>query len=485
MITADAARRRYVAITFLTWLPAGLYTAPLVLLLLDRGLSLGAIAAIGAVYSIAVVVLELPTGGLSDVLGRRPVLAASAVAGLTGLALLGLTGAVWLLVVSAVLRGVARALSSGPAEAWYVDAVHAAEGRDADLGPGLARGGMAASAALGLGVLAGGAIPFLWPAMTSPGSGSAAAAGSGGPAAGPVHGSAANAASAVAPLAEGPLDGALVGLAVPVLLAAAFELVLLLVVLFAMTEARGPRPGFGAVLRGVPATVVAGLRLAGRDHVLVRVLLVAAATGTGLAVIELLTPAWMAVLSGGAGRGVLAYALVAAIGFAADGAGSALGVPLTRWLGSPGRAACAGTVLAALALGGLAGTAALDGWPGVVAAGAAYLLMFLGLGAAVAPIGRLLHDRVEAAERATVLSVQSLLLQLGAAAGSVALGALAAAYGPGPAFAGSGLLLAAAALTLWGLPRRRTVRARALLLRHVGPRIPARDRPREDRLPRS
>lgn len=481
MITADSARRRYVLLTFLTWLPAGLYTAPLVLLLLDRGLSLATIAAIGAVYSVAIVALELPTGGLSDVLGRRPVLAASAVAGLAGLALLGLTGAVWLLVASAVLRGVARALSSGPAEAWYVDAVHAAEGRDADLGPGLARGGMAASAALGLGVLAGGVIPFLWPGIP-PWSG--ASAGDPGPAA--QAGPQAAAAGLVAG-GDGLTTGSqlLGGLAVPVLLAAAFELVLLLVVVFAMPEARGPRPGFGAVLRGVPATVATGLRLAGRDHVLVRVLLVAAATGTGLAVIELLTPAWMAVLSGGAGRGVLAYALVAAIGFAADGAGSALGVPLTRWLGSPGRAACAGTVLAALALGGLAGTAALAGWLGVAAAGAAYLLMFLGLGAAVAPLGRLLHDRVEAGERATVLSVQSLLLQLGAATGSVALGALAAAYGPGPAFAGSGLLLAAAALTLWGLPRRRDVQPRALLLRHVGPRIPARDRPREDRVPRS
>ncbi|GAA2354025.1 hypothetical protein Cme02nite_46730 [Catellatospora methionotrophica] len=453
MTTAAAARRRYVLITFLTWLPAGLYSAPLVLLLLDRGLSLGTIAAIGAVYSVAVVVLELPTGGLSDVLGRRPVLAASAVAGLAGLALLGLAGAVWLLMASAVLRGVARALSSGPAEAWYVDAVHAAQGRDADLGPGLARGGMAASAALALGVLAGGVIPFAWP-------GGATVTDAGG-------------------------SGGLAGLAVPVLLAAACELVLLLVVVFAMTETRGPRPGFGEVLRGVPATVATGLRLAGRDHVLVRVLLVAAATGVGLAVVELLTPAWMAVLSGGAGRGVLAYALVAAVGFAADAAGSALGVPLTRWLGSPGRAACAGTLLAALALGGLAGTARLAGWLGLGAAGVAYLLMFLGLGAAVAPIGRLLHDRVEAAERATVLSVQSLLLQLGAAGGSVALGALAAARGPGAAFAVSGVLLAAAALTVWGLPRRRDVQPRALLLRHVGPHIPTRDRPREDRISRS
>lgn len=463
MITAVSARRRYVAITFLTWLPAGLYTAPLVLLMLERGLSLAAVAAVGAVYGVTVMVLELPTGGLSDVLGRRPVLVASATAGVAGLLLLGLGSALWLLVASAVLRGVARALSSGPAEAWYVDAVHASEGPDADLGPGLARGAVAASVALAVGVLAGGVIPF----------------------AGDPTGSAASGAGAGPGGAFGWPGGGVPALAVPVLLAAAVELVLLAVSALAMPESRGPRPTLGAVLRGVPATVAAGVRLAWRDHVLVRVLLVAATTGTGLAVIELLTPAWMAVLSGGPGRGVLAYALVAAIGFAADAAGNALGVPVTRWLGTPGRAACAGTVLAALALAGLAGTTALTGVPGVAAAGAAYLLMFVGLGVAVAPLGRLLHGRVVAAERATVLSVQSLLMMTGGSAGSLALGALAAQHGPGPAFAVAGLLLALAALTVWGLPRRTAAGPRALLLRHVGPRVPARDRSREDRVPRS
>lgn len=37
-----------------------------------------------------------------------------------------------------MLKGVARALSSGPATSWYVDTLHAVEGRDADLRPGLA-----------------------------------------------------------------------------------------------------------------------------------------------------------------------------------------------------------------------------------------------------------------------------------------------------------------------------------------------------------
>ncbi|MEV4417693.1 MFS transporter [Catellatospora sp. NPDC049609] len=485
MITAAAARRRYVALSFLTWLPTGLYLAPMVLLMLERGLSLGAIAAVGAVYSVTVVALELPTGGLSDVLGRRPVLLASAATGLAGLLLLGLSGTLWVLAVSAALRGAARALSSGPAEAWYVDAVHAAAGRDADLGPGLARGAMAASAALAVGVLAGGVIPFLWSSAPALGGGTtvggmvtsgATAAGGGMSVPGATAADGGGAALG---------DWAASGLAVPVLLAMGCELALLVFVAVAMREVRGARPGLASVLRGVPGTVAAGLRLAGRDHVLVRVLLVAAATGTALAVIELLTPAWMAVLAGGPGGGVLAYALVAAVGFAADAAGNALGVPLTRRLGSPGRAACAGTLVAALALAGLAGTASLAGLPGVIAAGAAYLLMFLGLGAAVAPVGRLLHDRVEAAERATVLSVQSLVLQLGAGGGSLALGWLAAARGPGAAFAVGALALCPAALLLWRVPRRRHGRARALLLRHAGPRIPARDRPREDRLPRS
>ncbi|MFC7763159.1 MFS transporter [Catellatospora bangladeshensis] len=274
------------------------------------------------------------------------------------------------------------------------------------------------------------------------------------------------------------------GLAVPVLLAVACQLVLLVVVAVAMREQRTVRPGLGEVLRGVPSTVAAGLRLAGRDHVLVRLLFMSAVSGVALAVIELLTPAWMAVLAGGPGGGVLAYALVAAVGFAAGAAGNALGVPLARWLGAPGRAVAVCLLAAALALAGLAGTASLTGLPGVVAAGAAYLLMFVGLGAMVAPVGQLLHDRVGADERATVLSVDSLVLQLGAGAGSLALGWLATARGPGAAFAVSALLLCPAAVLLWHVPRRIRAGRLALVLRHGRPHLPARDRPREDRVPR-
>ena len=152
--------RRYVAVSFLTWLPTGLYIPASVLLMLDRGLSLPTIAAISIVYSICVATLELPTGGLADVIGRRPILITAALTSLISLVILGFATTAWVFVAAAMLRGVARALGTGPAEAWYVDTVHATEGPDAELGPGLARGSMASSIALTIGTLVGGFLPL-------------------------------------------------------------------------------------------------------------------------------------------------------------------------------------------------------------------------------------------------------------------------------------------------------------------------------------
>lgn len=74
MPDARTARRRFVAVSFLFWLPAGLVMAPMVLLFTERGLSLTVIAGAFAAHSLTAAALELPTGGLSDVIGRRAVL---------------------------------------------------------------------------------------------------------------------------------------------------------------------------------------------------------------------------------------------------------------------------------------------------------------------------------------------------------------------------------------------------------------------------
>lgn len=134
-----AALRRYVTICALFWLPLGLTIAPLILLFTERGIPMAAIAGFFAVHSLTAAALELPTGGLSDVLGRRAVLATAGLLNLAALTLVALGTAPWLLVLGMALLGTGRALSSGPAEAWYVDTVRAHSGPGADLRTGLAR----------------------------------------------------------------------------------------------------------------------------------------------------------------------------------------------------------------------------------------------------------------------------------------------------------------------------------------------------------
>ncbi|MDG4824260.1 MFS transporter [Asanoa sp. WMMD1127] len=408
-MSARRAEWRYALLVLLFWLPTGLYLATKILLMLDRGLGVAAIGTVVLVFSLTTAALELPTGGLADVIGRRTVLAASAVASFAGLALLAVADSFWLFVASAVLRGVARALSSGPDQAWFVDTMHAADGPDAVLTPGLARGEAASSVGLGLGALVGGALPLAIGAV-------------------------------------GPLPA----LAVPVALAAAVEIVRLLVTLLGMPEPPRPRTTLRAVLRGVPTTIASGLRLGVRDGVLARVLLAGAGIGVALAAIELLTPGWLADLVGNPERGASTYAVVAAAGFAASAAGSLLGPWAQRRLGSAVRAGVAGIALGAVALLGVAVAAPLlhEAAVGVPVIAAAYLLLFVGLGLTAAPQAALLHSRVAPTERATVISVESLALQAAGALGSVCFGALAAARGPAFAFGVAGAALVAAAVVV-------------------------------------
>ncbi|MEV6979608.1 MFS transporter, partial [Kitasatospora sp. NPDC093806] len=242
-----AVRRRYLTVTLLFWLPLGLATAPLVLLFTARGLGLGAVAGLYAVHSLTTAALELPTGGLSDVIGRRPVLAAAGLLDLAAFTLIALADAYGVLLFGMALMGAGRALASGPAEAWYVDTVRARSGPDADLRPGLARGSATGSVALAAGTLLGGALPWLLSDLPHP----------------------------VLPLATPPL------------LAAVLELLLIAYVSAALSEPKRPPAAPRAVVRSVPATVLAGLRLGRRDAVVRRVLLTAAATGAGLGTVEL------------------------------------------------------------------------------------------------------------------------------------------------------------------------------------------------------
>ncbi|MER5694584.1 MFS transporter [Streptomyces mirabilis] len=409
------ARRRYVTACALFWLPAGLTTAPLILLFTERGMTMAAIAGLFAAHSLTAATLELPTGGLSDVLGRRAVLAAAGLLNLTALTLQALGTTAWVLTLGMVLMGTARALSSGPAEAWYVDTVHAHAGPDAELRTGLARGGSATSAALATGTLLGGALPWLLGLGPDLGAG-----------------------------LSGATSGLVLPLSVPLLLGAVVDIAFVLYVLTALREPPRAKTTLRDVLQGVPATVVGGLRLGARDALVRRVFLSAGTVGCALAALELLTPGRAAALTGASESGAVLYAVIACLGFVSSGVGSHLAPLTARLAGSGGRA-----VLVSLGAGAsgllLLGATAVSTAPfAMILAAGGYALVYLGIGAAAPSENELLHRRVPSAGRATALSVQSLALQLVAALSGLVVGVLPA--GPLPWLLGGTALLAGAVL---------------------------------------
>ena len=159
---AGGVLRRFLVLRVLRWLPTGLLKPVLVLLLLDRGFSLGQVGLIMAAQGFMVLLLELPTGGLTDALGRRPVLLFATVVNFCAVALLVTADSPPALVIVFALQGVYRALESGPLDAWYVDATQAADPY-ADVERGLFRGGAALGTAVGAGALTSGGLVALGP----------------------------------------------------------------------------------------------------------------------------------------------------------------------------------------------------------------------------------------------------------------------------------------------------------------------------------
>ncbi|MFJ7087099.1 MFS transporter [Streptomyces griseus] len=412
------ARRRFVTVSFLFWLPIGMSLAPAVLLFTEGGMGLAAIAGFFAAHSLTAATMELPTGGFSDVVGRRAVLAAAGLLNLSALTLLGLGTDAWVFILGMALMGSARALSSGPAEAWYVDTVHAAAGPEADVRTGLARGSSAVSVALALGTLLGGALPWLLGLGPDPGA-----------------------------WLTDVTSGLVLPLSAPALLGAAVEGVFVLHVLRALPEPPRPKVTLRGVLGGVPAAIADGLRLGARDTLIRRVLLAASAAGAALATLELLTPGRAAALTGAAESGAVLFAGLACAGFVCSALGSQLAPAAARMAGSSERAVLVGLGAGAtglVLLGITAVTSSATDPLATATAAAGYGLVYLGLGIAGPNENDLLHRRVDSSGRATALSVQSLALQLcGAGAGLVA-GVLP--LGPLPWLLAAAVLLAGALL---------------------------------------
>jgi MFS family permease len=360
------------------WLPTGLLVPVLVLLLLERGLSLAQLGIVFAGQGLMVLVFELPTGGLADAIGRRTVLLVATVFEVAALILLIGARSVPLLVLAAGLMGVYRALESGPLDSWYVDTAQAVD-PDADIERGLSQAGIITGVAIGVGALLSSAL-----------------------------------------VAFNPLP-AVDPLVTPVIVALVLLGIEWIAIATLMTEVR-QQWSVGAAKRAVsevPTIVATAVGTVRRSTALVALVSVEFLWGFGIHAVESYTPVRLGVVVDSADGAAAILGPVNTVAWLVAAAGAALVPLLTRRL-SPARAGAGLRVVQGITVLGIA---IAVGPIGVVIA---YVLA-IGVNGAANPIhqGMLHRAVVDSRSRATVVSVNNLAAQTGAMLGGIALGILA------------------------------------------------------------
>ncbi len=157
----DAARRHirvFQLHQFLDRFAMGLTVAVVALALMDRGMDLFQISLLFGVYALTTMVLELPFGGLADSIGRKPVFLTAVVASLISTALFISSRDFYVLALSFAFIGFGRALRSGTLDAWFVETFKAAA-PNVDVQPALAKAQWANAMGLAIGAVVGGLLP--------------------------------------------------------------------------------------------------------------------------------------------------------------------------------------------------------------------------------------------------------------------------------------------------------------------------------------
>lgn len=362
-LSPTAARRVFLTLTATRWMPVGFIVGIIVLWMLERGLSLPSAMSALAVIGFVVLALELPTSGVADALGRKPVLIAAAVANLASMVALILADSFAGFVVVAALTGVFRALDSGPLEAWYVDAVHRSRpGADVDQDLSLAGSVVGIIMAIGA-VLSGGLIA--WHPVT-----------------------------------------AFSALWLPVLICLVLSAVHVVAVIALLKEpvTHVDSTGWSRALssaKEAPAVVGSGLRLLRENRVLRGLVLLECFWSTAMIGMENLTPVRMAEILGSEAQAGVIMGPLAAGAWAVFALGSRIaGWISARW--GVARAAIAGRVAHSLLSVGLALAV------GPIGLVVAHLLVYTGHGMQGPTYNALLHREASSRNRATVLSMASM-----------------------------------------------------------------------------
>jgi MFS family permease len=383
VLSPAAARRVFLTLTVTRWFPVGLVVGILTLWPLERGLSVPEALAATSLTGITVFLLELPTSGFADAFGRRPVYITAAVFLLASAVVFYTATAWWQFALAAVLTGVFRALDSGPLEAWFVDTVHATE-PGVDVDRDLARQGVVLGSAMAAGALISGGLVWWHPI-----------------------------ASQSALLLPGLLY---LGLGVVHLTA--------VVMILKEPDRRGVGRKAGlrraaASVRETPVVVRDGLTLLRHNRVLGGLVAVELFWSAGMVVFETFQPIRLAELLGSEEAAAAVMGPVASAGWGLFALGSALAAVGSRRFG------VARTAILARVLNGL-GAVVMGLVAGPVALVAAYAVTYTLHGAAGPVHAALLHREASARNRATVLSMNSMVSFLGFSITAALAGQLAA-----------------------------------------------------------
>lgn len=404
----DAAgiRRRFLLLRASRWLPTGLLVPVLVLIKTDRGLTLTQIGLVSLVVGLTTFALELPTGGLADSLGRRPVLVAAGLVDVGSLLLVAVSQTLGGFLAAGALQGIYRALESGPLDAWFVDASYAAD-PSANVDTGLARGGAVLGSAIAAGSLMSAGL-----------------------------------------IAWAPVGDAL---ALPVFVAVVLrvgDVVLTRMLIIEVADAAG-LAALRSSVQAMPRVIGGAIRTVGSSRVLFALVSVELLWGFGMTAWEMFYPVRLAAIQG-----------------STTAAGALMGPSVTvAWLVSAGAALAVpiaarrfGRALTAVALRILQGcSVAVIGLAGGVVGVVIAFLITNAMHGASNPIHQtLLHRRIDSAERTTVLSVNSMLSMVGFAIGAVGLGAVADRAGLTTAISLAAVVLAAAAVLYLPAVRQET-----------------------------
>ncbi|WJY21842.1 MFS transporter [Fontisubflavum oceani] len=391
---------------FLDRFAMGLTVAVVALALTDRGMDLFQISLLFGVYSLTTMAMELPFGGLADSIGRKPVFLAAVLASLVSLALFLSSSDFAVLALSFAFIGFGRALRSGTLDAWFVETFKAAA-PNVDVQPALAKAQWANAMGLAVGAVFGGLLPDMFGAI-----------------------------------------GLRHGISIyDVSYAASFVVMVGVLVYTMVAIAEDPRPLNRKALRqgfaSVPSVIAEASLLALKHPTLSMLLAALALFLMATNPVEAIWPTYAKPMLDEDYANTVIGVLTAGYFFAI-----AFGASLSPYISRIFKRRHAVTLAAIFAcLAVVQVTLAMQG--GIAGFVGVFVLYSILLGASETPASSILHRCVEDRQRSTMLSLRSLIQQLGGAIGLVMAGALAEIYSTPVAWsAGAVFLLTAFALSL-------------------------------------